>query len=236
MNLKELEEEISILVNDSRLSAFYKRWINEAVLAVADDLALPALKLKNPETLEITEDAWTYTLPEQFQKQVFRVGAFNGTELSAVNYVPIEKAKGGFEELETLDPGHTFTAPHPEKYAVLSRTIGVFPKAADTLYLWFYEKPTPLKDARDVPTCIPDSYHHRVIIPKLVIKNFRILQDMIVMAPHQSIAFWQTEYKNGLYGERGGDMGLVNVIARENPPRRHGGRDPIWTGWGFQGS
>jgi hypothetical protein len=236
MTLKELEEEIALLVNDSSLSTNYRRWINEAVLAVADDLALPALKLMDPVPLEITEDSWTYALPSSFLKQVFRVGVFDGTEKIAANYVPVKKAIDGFNTLHDLDPAHTLTADHPEQYAVLGRNIGVFPKAVDTIYLWFYEKPKPLMKPTESPDCINESYQHRVIIPKVMIKNFRILQDMIVLAPHQSITFWQTEYSNGLYGVRGGDMGLVNVIARENPPRRHGGRDPIFTGWGYGGS
>jgi hypothetical protein len=66
-----------------------------------------------------------------------------------------------------------------------------------------------------------------VIIPKVVTKNFRALQDMVIAAPHQSIMFWQEEYRQGLYGSPRGDIGLLNFIAREKPPRRHGGRDPI---------
>jgi hypothetical protein len=231
MTLSELEEEIAILVNDSSLAQFFKRWINEAVLDIAEDFALPALKLKEPATLEITTGSWLYELPNNYQKQLFRAGVFNGGVVAAENYMPLFFADQGFTTLDDLDPGHTLTDTHPWQVAVRDNSLGVYPKANDTLYLWFYEKPTPLKDPDDTPSCIKAAYHHRVIIPKLMIKNFRTLQDMIVAAPHQSIQYWQAELRAGLYGERGGDMGLVNVIARDNPPKRHGGRDPIWTGY-----
>ena len=235
MTLSELEEEIALLVNDGSLAPFYKRWINEAILAIADDLALPALKLKDPETLEINEDEWIYALPANYHKQVFRAGVFDGTTLTADKYMPLVIAPEGFNTLNDLDPGHTQTDVHPWQVAVQANSIGVFPKAADTLYLWFYELPPVLAKPKDTPSCIPASYHSRVILPKVMIKNFRALQDMIVSAPHQSIQFWKLEYSSGMYGVRGGDVGLVNVLAREKPPRRHGGRDPIWTGWGGGG-
>jgi hypothetical protein len=230
MTLKELEEEIGIIVNDASLAEYYKRWINEAVLAIAEDLALPALRLTNPATVTITSDAWEFPVPDNFQKQLFRAGVFTGTP-SAGTYYPLHIAKRGFDTLNDLDPAHTQTDTHPWQIAIQHHSIGVFPKADDTLYLWYFKKPTLLSKPNDVPTCIPDAYHPRVIIPKVIIKNFRALQDMVIQPPHQSIQFWQNEYKAGLYGERYGDVGLVNVLAREKPPRRHGGHDPIWTGW-----
>ena len=231
MKLSELEEEIGLIVNDTSLTTMYQRWINEAVLDIAEDLALPALRLTSPATLDITEDDWEYDVPKNFHKQLFRAGVFDGTVLDTAHYIPLHIAKRGFDTLNDLDPAHTISQTHPWQIAVQNRKLGVFPKANDTLYLWFFGKPTPLVKPDDIPVCIPDAYHHRVILPKVLIKNFRSLQDMVIQPPHQSIQFWLNAYREGLYGERGGDMGLVNVLAREKPPRRHGGNDAIWTGW-----
>lgn len=230
MNLKQLEEEIALIVNDASLADFYKRWINEAVLDISMDLALPALRLTSPKTVDITDDTWEFNVPEEYQKQLFRAGVFDGSPVAG-NYFPLHIAKRGFDTLNDLDPAHIQTDTHPWQIAIQDRTIGVYPKATDTLYLWYFKKPTVLVAPTDAPTCIPEAYHARVILPKVLVKNFRALQDMVVQPPHQSIQFWLDAYKAGLYGEPRGDMGLVNVLAREKKPRRHGGYDPIWTGW-----
>jgi hypothetical protein len=105
--------------------------------------------------------------------------------------------------------------------------LGVYPLANDTLYLWYYQKPDPLLDDGDSPRWMPEAYHYRVIVPKIIIKNFQLLQDLIKDAPHQSLAYWEEQYRKGLYGEPRGDIGLINFLARCKKPRRHGGRNPL---------
>ena len=60
-----------------------------------------------------------------------------------------------------------------------------------------------------------------------MIKNFKLLQDMMAEPPHQSLAWWMSEYQNGLYGSARGDIGMINIIAKDLKPKRHGGRDPL---------
>jgi hypothetical protein len=218
MTLAELMEEIGNIVVDSSLEPFYKRWINEAILEIAADFALPALRLNEPATLPVTTAAWLYNVPATYQKKLFRAA-------DSV-YAPIHILTDLYY-LDERDLDHDETADHVTHVAVRDWKIGVFPKAAESIKLWFYELPTPLDAPDSIPTCIPTAYHSRVIIPKVVVKNFRALQDMVIEAPHQSIMFWQEEYRQGLFGAPRGDIGMVNYLARENPPRRHGGRDPI---------
>ena len=218
MTLAELMEEIGNIVVDSSLEPFYKRWINEAVLEIAADFPLPALRLNEPATLAVNAAAWLYPVPTNYHKQLFRAA---DSEYGLISILR------DLDSLDDLDIDHGDTGDHVTHLAVRDQKIGVYPKAAESIKLWYYKKPTELEGGDSVPVCIPTAYHSRVIIPKVVIKNFRTLQDMVIAAPHQSILFWKKEYQTGLYGESHGDIGLLNFLSREKPPRRHGGRDPV---------
>jgi hypothetical protein len=218
MTLAELKEEIGILVSDSSLEQYYKRWINEAILEIAADFSLPSLRLNEPALLLVTTSTWLFNIPATYQKQLFRA--------ADSEYTPIHILQD-LNLLDERDLDHDDTGDHVTHVAVRDQKIGIYPMADESIKLWFYKLPTTLDGLGDIPTCIPTAYHSRVIIPKVVIKNFRVLQDLVIDAPHQSLMFWQREYQKGLYGEPYGDIGMINYLAREKPPRRHGGRDPI---------
>jgi hypothetical protein len=218
MNLAELMDEIKTIVVDSSLEQFYKRWINEAILEIAADHALPALRLNEPAILPVTTATWLYDVPATYQKKLFRAA---DSVYAPINILP------DLYYLDDRDLEHADTGDHVTHLAVRDQKIGIYPKATESIKLWFYKLPTPLNAPDSIPTYIPTAFHSRVIISKVVVKNFRVLQDMVIEAPHQSIMFWQKEYQKGLYGEPYGDIGMINFLARENPPRRHGGRDPI---------
>lgn len=219
MTLADLMEELETIVVDDSLAPFYKRWINEAILEIATDFDLPALRLIEPVEFPVTESDWLYDAPENFHKKLFRA--------VDSSYNPIKVCRT-IDTLHDLDIEHTETGEHLTHLAVQDRKIGTYPKATETARLWFYELPDPLENPEDPVTCIPEAYQPRVIIPKLVVKNFKLLQDMVVAPPHQSILFWQEEYRQGLYGSPRGDIGLIYYLVKERGgPRRHGGRDPL---------
>lgn len=218
MTLAELMDEIKNIVVDSSLEQFYKRWINEAILEIAADHALPALRLNEPAILPVTTATWLYDVPATYQKKLFRAA---DSVYAPINILP------DLYYLDDRDLEHADTGDHVTHLAVRDQKIGIYPKATESIKLWFYKLPTPLNAPDSIPTYIPTAFHSRVIISKVVVKNFRVLQDMVIEAPHQSIMFWQKEYQKGLFGEPYGDIGMINFLARENPPRRHGGRDPI---------
>lgn len=222
MNLNELMEEIENIVVDSSLKPFYQRWINEAILEIAADFPLPALRLNEPAHLTIATTNWIYAAPTNYHKQLFRAAD------SEFNQIRIMR---DLDALDGLDLDHDDTGDHVTHLATRDQKFAVYPKAAEIINLWFYEKPAPLTSGSQVPACIPTAYHSRVIIPKVVVKNFRALQDMVIAPPHQSIIFWQKEYLKGLNGEPHGDIGMLNFLGRERKPRRHGGKDPV--GWRF---
>ena len=130
-------------------------------------------------------------------------------------------------DIDVLDIDHDDTDDHVTHVAVRDNQIGIYPMATESINLWYYEKPTDLAESTDVPSCIPNQYHDRVIIPKIVVKAYHLLMDLATQPPHQSLAFWMAKYRAGLYGEPGSDIGMVHSLARDKGIRRTGGRDPI---------
>jgi len=134
-----------------------------------------------------------------------------------------------WEELDALDIDHDETGDHISHIGVTQddSMLGIYPKANETIRLWFYKKPTPLAEEGDEPTCIPEEYRLRTIIPKVVIKNFKYLQDLMAQAPHQSLLWWEEELRRGLYGSPRGDIGMINRFAINRKPKRSGGKNPL---------
>lgn len=218
MNLNELETQLALYILDDSLYVNFKGWINNAILEIANDFTLPALRLKSPTTLTVTESNWLYDLPSTYQKKVFKCYDSNWDKVTI---------KRSLDDIDELDIDHDDTGDHVTHVAVRDSQIGIYPMAAESINLWFYEKPTDLDVGTDEPTCIPKQYHDRVIIPKIVIKAYHLLIDMSSQPPHQSLAWWMAKYRAGLYGEQGGDIGMLNVLARDKGVKRTGGRDPL---------
>ncbi len=212
MNVAELEAELALIVDDTNLATKFNDWINNAVLEIANDFALPALRLNEPVELSITESDWLYDMPASYLKQLYKCYDED------FNKVTIHRS---IDDIDSLDIDHDETGDNVTHVAVRDLIIGVFPMATDTLSLWYYEQPTT-----DDLTCIPAQYHYRVIVPKIVIINFELLQDMSVNAPHKSLDYWHRKYNAGLYGD-GSDLGMINCLAREKKPKRHGGAEPL---------
>ena len=217
MNLGELESELALYVQDDSLVVHFKGWINNAILEIANDFALPALKLKDPVILTITESDWLYDMPSSYMKKLYKCYDSNWDKIT------ISHALGDIDE---LDIDHDDTGDHVTHVAVRDSQIGVFPKAAEDIKLWFYELPTDLVESTDIPSCIPNQYHSRVIISKIIIKAYHLLIDMSSQPPHQSLQWWKSNYHAGLFGD-GSDVGMIHCLARDKGTRRHGGRCPL---------
>ena len=218
MNLGELESELALYVQDDSLVVHFKGWINNAILEIANDFALPALKLKDPVSLTITESDWLYDMPSSYMKKLYKCYDSNWDKIT------ISHSLGDIDE---LDIEHADTGDHITHVAMRDKQIGVYPMAAESINLWFYKLPTDLDGSTDIPSCIPNQYHDRVIIPKVVIKAYHLLMDLATQPPHQSLAWWMSKYRAGLYGEPGGDIGMINCLARDKKVRRHGGSNPL---------
>lgn len=218
MNLEELEDEIVLYVADDSLKTHFKKFINNAVNEIANDFSLPALRLKDPVELTVTESDWLYDLPAAYMKKVFKCYDSNWDKITI---------KRSLDDLDELDIEHNDTGTHVTHIAIRDTQIGIYPKASENIKLWFYKKPTDLVESTDEVTCIPSQYHDRVIIPKIVVKSYHLLIDMSTNPPHQSLSWWIAKYRAGLYGEANGDIGMLNVFARDKGVKKTGGRDPL---------
>ena len=228
MNLEALEASLGEFVKDSELAKSFDQKLNDTILELAGDFELPALKLLDPVLLTVDDSKWLWPMPDSFHKKLFMV---RNSSLTPWGHVHIAH---DIEDLNRWNPEHDTTGANVSTVATGMQGenwyLGIrpLPLTQNVLQLWFYRKPSLLVNAGDVPDCIPPEYHFRVIVVKTMIRNFQTFTDAIEDGPMKSLAYWQNEYKKGLYGELGGDIGLVNYLAKlRGGPRRHGGRDPI---------
>ena len=228
MNLGELEAALAEVVKDSNLALSFDQKLNDTLLELAGDFELPALKLLEPVPLTVDSSKWLWPMPDNFHKKLFRVA---NSSVTPWGHVHIHR---DIEDLTRRNMAHDTTGDHVTGVATAMQgagwVLGVGPLSLtqEVLQLWYYRKPAILEDPADVPDCIPPEYHYRVIIVKTVLKNFRLFTDAIEDGPMKSLAYWEPLYRKGLYGEPGGDIGLINYIAKlKGGPRRTGGRDPV---------
>jgi hypothetical protein len=222
MNLGELEAALDLSVQDKSLRGHYAQWLNTAILELAAALELPALKTTTPASIVCTTAAWLFALPADFLKKPFRCADSNYDEI---------KIYRTLEYLDLLDLDHDEVAEtdgHITQVAVTDTQIGVYPKANETIYLWYYKKPTLLTSASDVPICIPGAYHDRVIIAKATLKAYEHLQDQVENFDTKGLQYWQGKLAAGLRGSPVDGPGLVHYLSKiQGGSRRTGGRDPV---------
>lgn len=221
MTLQELINELFAHVRDDWLrDNYFKGWINDAILKIASEFDLPALKRDQPFNLTTTTTAWQASLPEIFHKKIFKVRNFAYGRVFVLDCMA---------DLDVIDEDHdvTGTAITHVAFNTEKRTLGYYPKSDDTARLWFFDKPAVLDLPGDRLTCIPDQYQRAVVIPKAICIAYPHLQDMGVQTPHPSLAFWQTEYSKGLFGTPKGDIGMVHYLAAQQPLRVHNGRQHL---------
>lgn len=223
MNLAEMERRLALIVRDASLEPEFAGMVNDAILEIAADFDLPALRLLNPHSFPVTTANWLWPLPENYHKKLFRCLDSAGSPVRVLDRL---------EELEARDPEHTETGTHVTHVAVLDTGVDkylcTYPLANDTLRLWFYEKPNYLEQPDDVCKCIPAEFHERVIFPRIIIKNHQLLLDQVENFDLKALQYWEGKQREGLFGSASGPIGFINFLAKaRGGPRRHGGRDPL---------
>jgi len=220
MKRSEIAGEMVLRVKDSTLVPNFPTWINAAVRAIATEFDLPKLKRIEPFVKAVTADTWLYDVPEQYDKKVFRCENSTRDPIALVDTL---------EQVIALDSDHE----EQDTYVCVigacdvRRKFAVYPKAADTLYLWYYEKPETL-DTDDTPlVCIPEAFQLSVVVPKAVLIALETFPDMFIDAHGEPLVYWAEKYRQGLFGSARGDIGMIRYFAKLNPPRRHGGRNPL---------
>ena len=224
MNLADLEARLDLIVQDASLRPHFKGMINQAILELAGDYELPALRLLDPVILSVDTTSWLWPLPDDFHKKLFRAS-------NPVRWLRIYRH---IDDLTRLDRNHTQESDLVQTVAWANeggdKVLGIYPLAEDTLSLWYYRKPTVLTASKDTCDCIPPEFHERIIIPKVIIVNYAMLQDQVENFDPKALQFWQGELAKGLRGSPEQGPGLINYLAKmQGGPRRHGGRDPV--GW-----
>ena len=224
MNLDQMQTELSLIVKDASLQPFLTDWINNAILEVATDFELASLRLIDPEAVTVDTSKWLWPMPLNFHKRLLRaqwVGD-DGTQ----HHI---KVHDHISSLEYRD--HTQTGDWVTEVAAgvqggtggVQTYLGIFPLATQDINLWYYRKPAVLSKATDVCDCIPESFEPRVIYPRVVIRNYKIIVDQVVdfAMNSGSLQYWKGEQMQG-------DLDLKNFFAKNyNKPRRTGGKDPI---------
>lgn len=222
MTLGELKRRLALVVQDTSLEPEFDRMINDAILEIAADFDLPALRLLNPHPVSVTTADWLWPLPEKYHKNLFRCLDASGERVKVLHRL---------EDLEALDLKHEDEDEYVTHVAVMDTGVDnflcIYPKAVDTLKLWFYERPNYLEKSGDTCRCIPLEFQERVIIPKAIIKNYQLLQDQVQNFDLKPLQYWEGKLREGLFGSPN-SIGLFNFITKaQGGPRRRGGRDPI---------
>lgn len=226
MNLKQMEDLVAEIVQDDSLQPLFTGMINDAILELAIDFDFPTLRLLDPYVLPVNNSKWTWLLPGHFHKKLFRC-AYTGDNGFYVN-IPVMGRSHDIEGMDHLEGDRIAKVAATQVLDEWWLLIDPIPELPVDLHLWFYQRPNLLTEPTDVCRCIPPEYHERVIIPRVIIKNYRMLQDQVVALDLKSLQYWQGEEVRGLYGVPGESKGLINHFASMGgPPRRTGGRDPV---------
>jgi hypothetical protein len=235
MTLKELEDYIDTITDDASLKPFFKDWINMAILQVASDVELPALRRVTPAApITVDNSNWIWPLPTDFHKLLFRCGYTDSITGKFRNLTVHDR----ISDLELRD--HTLVRDQVSSVATFTQEdpggtgekayLGIYPlpTAPVNLLTWYYQKPLVLTKPSDVCGCIPLPYHERVIPPYVIVKNYQAILDQAINVNIQGLTYWEGKVNEAMVGREGGPLGLRYYLAKlKGKPRRTGGRDPV---------
>ena len=234
MNLETMEALLHSITRDASLKPFYAGWLNDALFELALDYEFPTLKKLLPETVSVDDSTWIWPMPADYHKKLTRC-AFIDTDGRQKKVNVYDRR----EDLEYRD--HTQTGLNVTAVAVAQQEelfkllIAPLPTAPVDLLIWYYQKPTTMVAPTDTAACIPPEYHERVLIPRVMIKNYENLVDQVANPNFQGLSYWKAKESAGLHGDET-CIGLLNHFNKsQGPPRRTGGRDPVGRGYTRRG-
>jgi hypothetical protein len=235
MTFKELQDYINGITDDASVAPFVADWINLAILQVASDVELPALRRVIPAApITVDQSNWIWPMPADFHKLLFRCGYLDSSTGKFRNVTVHDR----ISDLELRDHAlvrdqissvATFTQEDPDGTGEKA-FLGIYPlpTAPVTLLTWYYQLPRKLVKPTDVCGCIPLPYHERVIPPYVIVKNYQTIVDQVVNVGIQGLTYWEGKVNEGMVGREGGPLGLRYYLAKlKGRPRRTGGRDPV---------
>lgn len=228
MNFSELQTELETIFIDPTLESSFPTWLNQSVRELAYQYDLPALRLKLPATLATTTSNWQYNIStatppatgHTYMKFVFKM-----TNSAHPRGLRVHRDT---QQIDLVDPDHDETGNDVRQVAVEDDTddavVSIFPKANDTLNLWWYRNPIDMSSNTDVPDGIPAAFHLRVLIPKTVLYAFRVYPNLNVASDGdntRSLTWWTNKLLEGLHGSRV-ETGMIDALKKSSPPRVRG--------------
>lgn len=225
MTRGEIKEDVRLILLDVVVESRFDGWIEDERLALAAEYELPTLRLREPTALAVTTATWLYTMPATFHKMLFQV---RDSDSDGGSRVRIHR---DLLTIEQLDPNHDETDTHVTDVAQQGGQLGIFPLATENLSLWYYQRPTALTADSQSPTEIPAEFHASVLIPRLVLRGFRVYPELARQSSLENtraLDYWRAKAREGIYGSpQLGTIGLANFFLKNRPSQRHGGSDPL---------
>jgi hypothetical protein len=235
MTLDDLKTELRSVLRDPTVENSFTTWLNQAVTEISAEYELPVLRLRQPAVLTTTTADYLYDIADAvhplgylYQKRVFKVTSAQFQQGFGLEPDP--------RWLDDTDPGRTQIGDSVMRVAIEGDQISVFPRASDSLSLWFYRKPVAMVAGTDEPDGIPDPYCRRVLVPHVVLWAFRNYPDELAYGTPgnetKMLVLWQGRLNAGLYGN-GVEIGLMQYITkaqRVGTPRLRGA--PMGSGLG----
>ena len=222
MNLAELQTELRIILRDPSVESSFTVWINDELLQLAQEFDFPGLKLQTPASLVCINTAYLYNLSAAthaslftFHKKLWKVHHPN-----TLQGIRIERT---LRAIDILDPAHTATGTNITTVGTEYEQLATHPMANQTLSLWFYRRPLALVADNDAPTWLPDSFHFKVIMPRVVLRAMRLYPELATADGGDStraLQLWSERLRQGMYGD-GYSIGLLEAL---DLPMRFRGR------------
>ena len=221
MTLDQYKAQLTWLLQDPPVENAFDQILRQERLSFAAEYDLPALRMDQPFSGQVTTANWLYELPSTYHKNVFKA---RNSDPNEYWFRPIHRDIGA---IDRIDFDHDETGPYVERIAIADEHFAVYPKANDTIYLWFYRKPEVDGDITE----IPDEWIARVLTPRMVLRCYRLYPDLArenMTENRLSLDWWRVQQKEGLYGSAiTGQSGFINVLQKSKPPRIRGGRQPL---------
>ena len=189
------------------------------MLELAGQFEIPALRLRTPATLTTVNTEWLYNMSAAvhvttgyvFHKIVFRIASATKTRGFYLNDT--------LSALDAVDYLHATTGAAVTRLAVEGSTVGIYPKAPDSLKVWFYRKPIEMDDPTDEPDGMTPEFSYRVLIPMVILKAFRVYPELVSEGDgdnSRSVVWWSERLRAGLVGD-GAQIGWLDAIRKESP-------------------
>lgn len=227
MDLDTLKEELKAILRDPTVEGRFTTWLNESIKELAYEFELPALRLTLPATLATTTTDWQYLMSAvtppvtnyTYMKKVFRVT--NSENLKGM------RISRDTQVIDLIDTDHDETGDDVLRLAVEDQgddaVVSIYPKANDTLNIWYWRNPIDMSSGTDTPDGVPSPFHFSVLIPKVVLKAMRLYPEIAAESVGdntRALTLWTARLNEGLYGNGSGQIGMINSLKKSHPPRQ----------------